>query len=353
MTSLIETVYIWSPDFSGHHLFYASLISQHFLDLHQPVYLVATAEGLESAEFSTHFCSVPVRTMTVDSLKGLVQSASLNSCVVVLHGDHQLPTVMRLQIPCGKRLRVLVMRPPRTLASRRNRLAKATLIRITNVRRRRRVLELRAIFDRPGRPNSQVPDPVVPRNSPTDRSKARLAIGLQIPDSAIVGGVLGVVSSRKYPQLLLKALDQLAPNHHVLLAGQIDGGHLREEIASALTRHPGQIHVRDMYLSADQFANCLGSTDYVAVLHSQGISSGVALQAIEQHKPLIVGDGTELATFITSNQLGISVPLEVHAMAEAMHTVVSVTSGATYPTLPSAMDFVASLVGTPCGSRPS
>lgn len=339
-----DAIRIWSPDYGGHHLLYAKLVAEYAKERGIAVSIYSTKEGLSSDEFRLHLGRMGVASIEATSFQATLKSLPPNALLVICHVDRIMTELLRLRVPKGANVSALVMRPSRTMESRTRRLAKAGLTSCLSLRRRIRVAELSTIGDREAGSIPQVPDPVVQSSPAIEEGKARDALGLALPRGCFLGLAIGLLSSRKRPELLVGALDYLPDRHHLLFAGHQDPA-FRQVVDSARDRYPGRIHIRNEHLSEANFGLCLSAASYVVALHPTGISSGVVLQAISIGLPVVVSAGTPLARVVEEQSLGsasLGTPISV---ARAIRIVLSGELSPQTIRLPTTEDFVTSLLG--------
>jgi glycosyltransferase involved in cell wall biosynthesis len=338
------SIQIWSPDFTGHHFLYAKLVAEFAAEHRIPVSVALTEQGLQSKEFQLHLADLGVLTTIAHSLQSALSALPQHGLLVICHVDRIMTELLKSRVPEHARVVALVMRPSRTMPSKPKSLAKALLTAALHARRRIRVSELSTIGDPPTRVLLQVPDPLVSTTTLRSEDEARSRLKLPIAHDCRLGLVIGLLSPRKRPDLLIGALAYLPDQHHLLFAGHQDESFERV-VASGIRRFPGRIHTRNEHLTDEDFALCISASTYVAALHQTAISSGVVLQAIALQRPVLVNAGTRLAETVVERGLGAAALPTPETVAAAIELVAKGDLSPDPIKLPTASDFVSSLLG--------
>ncbi len=335
--------YVWTPDYSGHYLFYASLLAEELS--HEHVVTVCTApSALESIEFKTHLEGKDVEIIPSADLQTLLRSLRPGSGVTILHGDLILPELLAMRFPRGCSISVLIMRPPRVVESLFRRTTKRFLERAVSHRSGIRIAELQAVFEVPRSRYQQVPDPAPVDSRACDKDRARQLLGLELPAGTSLGGVIGGLSARKRPDLVLGAAELLDEKFHFLVAGRIEDSPSKNAVTRARSVLGGRLHVLDGYISNEQFSLCFAAVDYTISMHAERISSGIALQSFAMATPIIVASDSELASFVVRNGLGRDSKPDVVALARAIETITLEVPVPSLIELPGPSDFVRALI---------
>ena len=337
-------VVIWSPDFGGHHLLYAGLIAGYLQEQRHRVIFCGPQEALDSTEFAVHLSGRSLEIVVGSSLGECVGRAPSHSIVVVPHADRQLAEMVLLRPPLGVTIRALIMRPSRGVVSKRTRILKLTLTWLIDKRPSISIGELHAIFDNLPSKYFQVPDPALLQERNISRSAARIKLDLSMPEGAILGGILGSISSRKRPELLLMALEKLPDKHHVLVAGSLDGS-TSTVVEEAKHRWPDRVHTITGYLRDETYLDCLQAIDYSFVFHQEWISSGVVVNSLAVGTPVLVLSGTPLGEFVVRRRLGVATSATVDGVADGVARVVQSTFEIDQLQIPNQRDFAEMVLG--------
>ena len=217
--STLSSLLIWSPDHTGHHFLYAKLVAQFSIEKGIPVTVYVSNAGRDSVEFALHLGCMDLSVAPADSFHRAVGLMPSNALMVICHADRILFQLLLAAVPKSARVSALIMRPPRTVDGNFKPFMKSALIHSINYRANIRVSELAALGDRPSRSTAQVPDPVVRSGEPMAVDAARSLLGLPSSGDCILGVVVGLLSLRKRPDLLVRALALLPEDHHILFAG--------------------------------------------------------------------------------------------------------------------------------------
>lgn len=286
-----KTVVIVEPNHSGHHLYFVSLLLQHFLEAHGEfkVHIVTTTESLNSPEFKMQLSSsrftltaVDLKTTDLDDLQSMVVVRNA-SAVYLPYGDPWLIQLWKghwtLPIDCNSlviRCDPQVNRIPGLAVIVA--IVKKMLMLMANFRRHTNVLGLTSSLQRRYFPVPWIEDPVTFRVDVTTLTLLKKKMGALNPQKWI--GVYGHITRRKNLDLILQVA--LAnPNFGIIIAGKIDDEVSLEckEMLADLDKQRRLI-IETGPTTDSEFNAFIKASDFVAIAHSNEGPSGVLMKAI-------------------------------------------------------------------------
>lgn len=190
-----------------------------------------------------------------------------------------------------------------------------------------------------------VPDPcpVLPAVSRED-ARARLSLG---PGSTVLG-LLGDVSTRKNPGLVLDALAGLPDDVIVLVAGRIDPPTTRR--LSLVAADPSLAHrvvVRRGYLDDADLARCVIACDALVLAYDTDAPSGMLALAEHARVPVIAAGSAWVRAIVLARGAGVVTPLSADGIADGLRRLrAGVHEPSTGPSPASPLDFAHALLGT-------
>jgi hypothetical protein len=328
----------------GHRMIFFAAVAAYLRARGVPVALATSAAGLRSDDLR-------MRVADADTVDGIdigevgsvrrfvrvvaaVQAARPEADVLVTEGDKFLPALLATRASVDpRRLRVLVMRAPRTTSGppveRLKDLLKAASMRLAA----RRGVDVRVLEPattvrdayRLGRWPS-VPDPVdlhaapgaePPELAGADRSRHWL-------------GVLGHVGPRKNLDLVLDAATRAgADGLGVLVAGRVEDGEWAR-CAAAIERFTaagGALLAADRLLPDDALDACVAWVDTVVLAHSSEGPSGLLGRAVALGTPVLAAGARSLRDDVARLDAGAWTPLDVPSLADGITTATRAGDG--------------------------
>jgi glycosyltransferase involved in cell wall biosynthesis len=336
-----KRICIFEPNHSGHRLFYVRRLAE-FGGVSSAT-LFTTAESRASVEFSAHIgelasagrITVKVVGSASDSRWRLLSRAvsGASTTLVVPEADALLPLLlMRAAGNFRRRLPALRGLITRTHFSRWptgrsdcTGALKALLIRLLPLMwPGTRLFFLTDAFGvvrrRTGYSNlTAVPDP--PTQIPTaDRDIARRQLG--IPPGTFLLGIIGVISSYKYPSLLFDALRQLPDSVRLLMAGPVSPSE-RAPADAAVRAFAGRIIRLDRYLDGDELALCFHACDGVVLARDTDLPSGALISAVAAGVPLLAAGSPWICRVVDELGIGVVADMSADGLAAAVRRLMA------------------------------
>ncbi|MEQ4518743.1 hypothetical protein ABLI39_05185 [Pseudarthrobacter sp. B907] len=297
-----------SPD--GHRFYYVNLLIAGALRRGDDVTLLTSAASLDRPEFRLYIKKwigeIKVATAEKFAVQDVARHARNFSAdlTVVPDGDaftFRLARTRRWRGPGA--VSTLIMResvPSSGLIGMRfaKKQLKALLIRRANRMRNVRATVLKSALWRAS--SSDVPAVADPVSVQTDRLAIEAVRSqLMLDPGTYWFGVIGVISARKNPVIVLDALAACPPiSLGVVIAGQIDQQILDEVLdAAARARSAGhRVVVENRLLDSDELDSLVAAVDCVVLAHSNEGPSGILGKATVTGTRIITAGAVSLAS---------------------------------------------------------
>jgi hypothetical protein len=330
MTLIVE------PEAAGHHMEYVEYLSRYLLQRDLTVTLLTSDAAIEDPGFGTFTSandprvSVEVRPRDASVFRAPMDLARLAQSletkrVLAPSGDH---LVLRIGAGFGwldnVELRALLMRSPwfSPRVPARDVLKKA-LIRRASRRSGVHVLHLVGAHDDRGTRLHTVQDPS--RWQKPNEVPEQLR-SVELDDSRVWFGVLGLIDERKNIPLILSALEQREPQETgLVLAGRVDPRALHQA-AAELTRFEslgGRVVVINRFLAEPELDYLVDAVHCVICAHSNEGPSGILLKAAAAGQRSIAAGARSLRREAEMLDACEWVPLRVAELGDAFERAVT------------------------------
>ena len=340
-------------DHRGHRLAYVRALAENS-GRSGPTLLFLTEEAVHSTEARVHLDELirsgrarvvslgPVGRPAADMVGRALDRLDEGDTLAVPEADHLLralaTSASRAYLP---RLCLLVMRTPdpfapmrrsrprtarEVVAAGRTAAVVATKVTLVATIRRRWKGGVRPCFltdswslvtRRPGHGRLHaVPDPC-PTLPGVSREDARARLGLD-PGSTVLG-LLGDVSTRKNPGLVLDALAALPDDVVVLVAGRVDPP--TEQRLSLVAADPSLAHrvvVRRGYLEDADLARCVLACDALVLAYDTDAPSGILALAERAGVPVIAAGSAWVRAIVLARDAGVVTALTAGGIVDGL-----------------------------------
>lgn len=313
-----KTLAIYQPRESGHRYYYVRMCIENTSDLR--CVLITSKEGLRSREFGEHLAELYAGGQFEVEIVGRNDSVRRPLRVarrypgwrmLVLDADSRMVGWFLASLLHGKRLTLLVMRPPDWFDGQRRSLrgvVKSALISASAKLARVRLLASTS-DDKNGDLRSRsrfVPDPYPQVSVNTDKSNARRRLGLQGDD--LVLAILGVITARKNPVLAMEVVVRLRSSGRpatLLLVGTMGVG-VQRDLEGVPGFRKEYLHVVDDYVNDELLQTSAIASDCVLLLHTNEGTSGVLRHARMCNVPVLAAGSDVLMSEVKATSAGLT-----------------------------------------------
>ncbi|MDA0728418.1 MAG: glycosyltransferase [Bacteroidetes bacterium] len=149
------------------------------------------------------------------------------------------------------------------------------------------------------------------------RGASRQRLGL--PAQARVHLFFGLIRPYKGLDILLQAMAELGPEHHVVIAGECYGSFAPYQTLIDRLKLDDRVHVFDHFIQGKDVSTFLDAADDMVLPYKTASQSGVTALALQHRIKVIASDVGDLGQTIIPELTGRLVPPHnPHALAEAM-----------------------------------
>lgn len=142
---------------------------------------------------------------------------------------------------------------------------------------------------------------------------------LSLPEHAKVHLFFGLIRPYKGLDILLQAMAELGPEHHVVIAGECYGSFAPYQTLIDNLKLEGRVHVFDHFIQGKDVPTYLDAADDMVLPYRTASQSGVTALALQHRIKVIASDVGDLGQTIIPELTGRLVPpLQPRALAEAM-----------------------------------